>query len=363
MLIKKITNHKAFHFVQRHWLTVAFLLGFATDFILLNRVDDALDNAILFFYFTLASASMCLFYAGVAEKSSVKISAFLRNYMPIAMQYSFGGLLSGMLIFYGRSGDLFVSAPFLILILVIIIANELVKKRSDRLLYNLVVYFTAVFSYSVLVVPVLIGEMGDIIFIGSGLLALLIMFLFVKTLSYIIPNYIFLEKKLIVFSIASLYVLFNTFYFLNVIPPIPLSLTELSIYQQVERTSTGGYRIVKEDRPWFALTSLFSETFRPIAGEGAYCFARVYAPTSLSTTIVHRWEYYNEVNGWTTQFTVPYRISGENKTGYRGFTKSNNIRDGKWRCGVETERGQVLGRQTFFIDSKSQPKDLVTVVE
>lgn len=344
-------------------MSVAFLLGFITDFLLLNRIDDTFDNIVLFFYFTLASVSMLLFYLGIAEKAPQRISEFLKSFSPMAMQYSFGGLLSGMLIFYGRSGDLLVSAPFLALILAIMIANELVKKRSDRLLYNLVVYFIAVFSYSVLLVPVLIGEMGGVIFIGSGLISLLVMFFIIKILSKIIPNYIQLEIRSIVFSIASLYVLFNTFYFLNIIPPIPLSLTELSIYQQVERTSTGGYRIVKDNRVWFSISELFTETFRPISGEGAYCFARVYAPTSLTTTIVHRWEYYDENNGWVTQFTVPYSISGENKNGYRGYTKSTNIRDGKWRCGVETERGQVLGRQTFKVDTKSKPKNLVTVIE
>lgn len=363
MFIEKITNHKFFRVVKHHWLTIAFILGFLTDLLLLNRVDDAIDNAILFFYFSLATVSMWLFYVGTADKASPKLSNFLRSYMPPAMQYSFGGLLSGMLIFYGRSGDWLVSAPFLILILAIIFANELIKKRSDRLLYNLVVYFTAIFSYAVLVVPVLIGEMGDIIFLGSGLLALLVVFLFIKVLSLIIPNYLLLEKKNIVFSIASLYVLFNTLYFLNLIPPIPLSLTELSIYQQVERTSVGGYRIVKEDKPWYRSIPFTTETFRPLSGQGAYCFARVYAPTSLSTTIVHRWEYYDEVKGWTTQFTFPYGISGENKNGYRGFTHSTNIRDGRWRCGVETERGQVLGRQQFIVDTKKQPSDVVTVVE
>jgi len=358
-----LTHSKTFSFIKRHWLTIAFFLGFVTDFILLNRVDDTLDNLILLFYFFLATASLLLFYVGVSEKVPPRVVTFLKKFTPMTMQYSFGGLLSGMLIFYGRSGDLIVSAPFLILILVIIVANELIKKRSDRLLYNLVVYFIAIFSYLVLVVPVLIGEMGDIIFLGSGLLALIVMFFFLKVLGLIIPNFLILEKRLIIFSIASLYVLFNTFYFLNIIPPIPLSLTELSIYQKVERTSVGGYRIVKEDKHWLVPEFLLPTVFNPIPGQGASCFARVYAPTSLTATIVHRWEYYDEVKGWQTQFTVPYKISGENKNGYRGYTKSTNIRDGKWRCGVETERGQVLGRRTFTVDSSESPQDLVTVVE
>jgi len=350
-------------FAKRHWLTIAFLLGFLTDLILLNRVDDTLDNLILFMYAALASISLVLFYVAVAEKAPPRVVAFLSSFMPMLMQYSFGGLLSGMLIFYGRSGDFLVSAPFLALIIVVMIANELVKKRSDRLLYNLVVYFIGIFSYLVLVIPVLIGEMGNLIFVGSGLLALLVVFLLLKVLSRIIPHFIALEKRMIVFVIGSLYVLFNAFYFFNIIPPIPLSLTELSIYQQVERTSFGGYRIEKEEISWWSHFGVLPTIFHPIPGEGAYCFARVYAPTSLKTDIVQRWEY-KDVNGdWQTHYTQAYPITGENKSGYRGFTNVKNIRDGLWRCSVETVRGQVLGRETFMVDFSERPQSLVTVTE
>lgn len=363
MKLTQFSQLPVVHFIKKHWLTIAFLLGFITDFILLNRVDDTLDNLVLLAYVLLATFSIIGFYLGVAEKAGERTVRILNTAAPILMQYSFGGLLSGMLIFYGRSGDLLVSAPFLILILMVMIANELVKKRSDRLLYNLAVYYTGVFSYLVLVLPVLIGEMGSIIFIGSGLLSLLVIVFLIKVLSYIIPQYLVLEKRMIVFCIGSIYVLINSFYFFNIIPPIPLSLTELSMYQQVERTPAGGYRIVKEDMPWWKDIMQTRDVFSPISGEGAYCFARVYAPTNLTTEIVHRWEYKDANDVWQTHFVQSYRVTGENQNGYRGFTVVSNLRSGTWRCGVETTRGQVLGRKTFTVDMSRQPESLVTVVE
>jgi hypothetical protein len=185
----------------------------------------------------------------------------------------------------------------------------------------------------------------------------------VQILSLIIPNYVVIEKRLIVFSIGTIYAIFNGFYFLNIIPPIPLSLTELSIYQQVERTSTGGYRLVKEEEDWLHKIPFMPTEFSPIKGGGAYCFARVYAPTNLRTKIVHRWEYEDTQGDWQTIFTQSYQVSWENRNGYRGYTTSNNLRDGKMRCGVETERGQVLGRVTFIVDKSRVPEQLVTVVE
>ena len=362
--MKKVSlfDSAVFLFVRRHWLTVAFLLGFVTDYLLLNRVDDKVDSLVLFFYVILATVSLLLFYVGVAEKAPVRLVNLFNRLMPLLMQYSFGGLLSGMLIFYGRSGDLLVSAPFMILIVGIILLNELVKKRSDRLLYNLTVYFIGVISYLVLMVPVWLGEMGDLIFISSGLLALLVVFLVMKVLSFIIPHFLVLEKRMIIFAIGGFYVLFNTFYFFNIIPPIPLSLTELSIYQSVTKTVQNEYQLVREKKDWRDYLPLI-KVFHPLSGQGAYCFASVYAPTSLTTNIVHRWEYLDNDGVWKEYFTKSYQIAGDNTTGYRGYTMIENVHDGRWRCSVETVRGQVLGRRTFKIDTSVLPDSLVTVVE
>ncbi|MCB9810613.1 MAG: DUF2914 domain-containing protein [Candidatus Nomurabacteria bacterium] len=361
-LIEPKTGRLA-RFAKSHWLTVVFLFGFVTDYLLLNRIDDKLDNFILLTYVVLATASLLLFYLGVAGRLGDWWTAKLRHYMPMLMQYSFGGLLSGMLIFYGRSGDFISSAPFFALIIGVIAVNELVKKQSERLVYNLAVYFVGVFSYFVLVVPVLVGEMSNLIFFGSGLLALLDVSLTIHTLSRIIPNFINLQKRLLVFTIASLYAVFNGFYFLNIIPPIPLSLTELNIYQSVDRSSLGDYRITKEKQSWFEYLPFVPDYFHPVAGQGATCFARVYAPTKLTTEIVHRWEYVDKNGDWQEHFSRSYKITGENKNGYRGYTTVTSVHDGKWRCIVENKRGQVLGKKTFVIDSTKSPQGLVTVVE
>ncbi len=353
-----------YRFIAEHWLTIAFVLGFITDFLLLNRVDDTVDNLILLFYVILATLSLIFFYVAVSERGSIWLQRFLAWSTPLSMQYAFGGLLSGMLIFYGRSGDLIASAPFLLVIVSVILMNELVEKRSDRLLYNLTVYFIGLFSYTILMVPVWLGDMGNAIFVGSGIFALGLFFCLVKILQSIIPNFLTLELRSLVFIIGSLYALFNAFYFMNLIPPIPLSLTELSMYQGVERVGTT-YRITKEQLPWWKTLPIpgVPTTFHPLSGQGATCFARVYAPTDLRTTIVHRWEYKDVAGDWQELFTKSYEISGENKGGYRGFTTSLNIRDGVWRCSVENNRGQVLGREVFRVDTTSAPHNIVTVIE
>ena len=189
-------------FVRHHWLTVAFLLGFILDNLTLNRVDQVFDNIVLFTYVVLAMVSILLLYAGTAERFSERVNHFLKTKSPILMQYAFGGLLSGMLIFYGRSSSFADSWPFIFLILGVIYGNETIKNRGQRLVYNLVIFFVGLFAYVVLVVPVILGRMGPWIFVGSGIFALSIMYLFFSAVAKIIPNYIELQKRNVVFIIG-----------------------------------------------------------------------------------------------------------------------------------------------------------------
>ena len=330
-------------------MTVGFVLGFITDLILLNRIDDLLDNLILLFYVLLATTAMFLLYLGVAERAPAFLSGFLKKYTPVIMQYAFGGLLSGMLIFYGRSGDWLASAPFFALIIIVIVGNEFVAKRSDKLIYNLSLYFTGLFSYIVLVVPVVTGKMGDLVFIFSGLLSLLLVTFVVKTLYRIVPNFMEQNTRRVIVTIGAIYITFNSLYFTNVIPPIPLSLTKLEIAHAVERTDSGKYRVESEKQVWYRLLPLTKPKLNS-DGSSLACFARVFAPTRLTTEIFHRWEYLDENGDWKEYFRYGYTISGSNVGGYGGFTELRNFFSGTWRCSVETKRGQVLSRETAVVE-------------
>jgi hypothetical protein len=352
--------------IRRHWLTVGFFLGFVTDVLLLNRVDDLFDNLVLLFYVLLSSVSLLLFYVGAAERGPAFLAHVFYKYAPLTMQYSFGGLLSGMLIFYGRSGDWFASAPFLLLILAVIFGNEFVDKRSDRLVYQLALYFIGLYSYVVLVLPVVVGKMGSWMFVASGLVALMLMTFMVQLLYRIIPHFMTLNTTRVIMAIGLIYVGFNTLYFTNLIPPIPLSLTELAVVQSVETVSEStplkSYRVAYEVQPWYRQLPFVRPVLHPVADSIA-CFARVYAPTKLATSIYHRWEYKDNGGDWQEQSRIGYGIAGSNSNGYGGYTRISNFFPGVWRCSVETERGQVLGREVFLINGEGEAKGLREIVQ
>lgn len=347
---------------KRHWLTLSFVIGFSVDLILLNKIDSLVDNLILLGNATIATVSFILLYVASTERIPEWMSRKLYKYAPIFMQYGFGGLLSGMLIFYGRSGDIFTSAPFLLMIIAVIAGNEYVVKKSDKLIYHLALYYIGIFSYTILIIPVLLGQMGDLIFLLSGVVGLLVVILLVKLLSTVIPNFIRVNSKRIIVTIGFIYIGFNTLYFSNLIPPIPLSLTHIEIAHSVNRGTDGSYRIVSEKQPWWREHTPLQAVINP--GESYIaCFARVYAPTRLTTDIYHHWEYKDENGEWIERFRLSYPIFNTDIRGYRGYTKIASFSEGEWRCSVKTERGQVLGRETVTIDLNNPRGQLVTRVE
>jgi hypothetical protein len=347
--------------LKHHWLTVSFFVGFIVDNFTLNRVDQLFDNLVLAAYVFLAMGSMLALYAALAGKVPERFEEPLRKYAPLVTQYSFGGLLSGMLIFYGRSGAWLASWPYLLIIIGVIVGNELLTKRGDRLVFNLTIFFIGLFSYLVLVVPVFLGMMGAWLFVLSGVLALVVFSAYLKLLRLVIPNFLRANQRLLVFSIGIIYALLNVLYFTNVIPPIPLSLKELGIYHSVERVESGDYALTYERGSWYEFFRRSDETFHYQLGDTVYCFASVFAPTRLETEIYHRFEYYvPEHKEWRTHGRFSYAIEGGRDGGFRGYTSVMNVTPGTWRCTVETARKQILGRETFEIVAGAPERGLVT---
>ena len=350
--------------VKRHWMTLSFVFGFLLDNITLNRVDQLFDNFVLAAYVVLAMVSLLLLYGSAAEKITGRIGELARRYSPLLVQFSFGGLLSGMLIFYGRSGSWSQAWPFMLIILLAIYGNETIRERTSRLIYNLAILFVGLFSYTVLVIPVFTGLMGPWIFVGSGLLALFIMYWFVQALHKVVPRFITIHMRSIVFTLGAIFVSFNFLYFANIIPPIPLSLKDVGIYHSVVHFENGDYQLKHEDGRWFEPFKNSDDTYHAVPGDNIFCFAQVFAPTKLKTDIYHKWEYYDEgKDDWIEHARMSYGIAGGRDKGFRGYTLIQNYTDGKWRCTVETGRGQVLGREVFEIDSQTPPRAMETRID
>lgn len=272
---------------------------------------------------------------------------YVRLAAPLVQQFSFGALLSASLIFYWFSGSLSVSWPILLLIAALMASNELLRKYYLRPVVQVSVYFFVLFSLATLVLPFAVNAIGVGVFVIAGLLSLAFIVGYVGLVIKFLPE---LKPQIQHISVAVLcvYAGMNALYFLNIIPPIPLSIRDAEVVHDV-RLENGDYVLTAEKVNIFERI-LPGQTMHLQEGDDLYLFTSIFAPPKLDTTIVHQWQYFDKDEGrWTDGELLSFSISGGRDSGFRGYSRKMVLQEGLWRIEVETTRGQVLGRVKFRI--------------
>lgn len=341
---------------ERFAPAVSFVAGFTWDSLTLKRIDLLIDNLILFFYIVLLGITILLIHFINEKRISNQLILKYSDWYPLAVQFFLGGLFSAYVVLYFHSAAVTKNWIFLGLLLMLLVGNEFLKDRVMNLKVQFVLYFMAVFSFFIFVIPVLFKTMNTLVFLFSGLVSLgftgLFLFFLYKKSSGLSAGQ-FTKLGIIV---GGIYLFLNIFYFLNWIPPVPLSLREGGIYHHVSKTDEG-YRIQYEEKDWYKLLSVSAPTFHYQPGDTVFCFASVFAPTALSKRIYHHWQFFSEAGDeWKTTDRLSYKITGGRDGGYRGYTLKRNIREGRWRVDVETDDGLLLGRVPFNLVSVPERK-------
>ncbi|HVY73148.1 MAG TPA: DUF2914 domain-containing protein [Candidatus Paceibacterota bacterium] len=343
---------------ERHISVVTLVCGFTFDLILAKRPDSIADNILLLFYLGL-SASIIVVLNMRSRREQEGIQTVQPLFLLLVLQFCFGGLASNLLILYGKSGSLGGTTIFLALLLCMLVGNEMLKNRYAQFKFNIGVYYFLLLTYLVIALPTFVfHRIGTQIFLVSGIVSLLLIAFFLWAIFRLVLRG---DKKKQILQVGSIvlgiYVAFNGLYFLNVIPPVPLSLKAAGIYHSVERTASGDYAVTYEKKHWWEFWRDTSDMFTVQAGEPAYCFSAVFAPGKLTTPIVHTWEYLypadenHKRSTWLPVAKVEFPITGGREEGYRGFSEKRVLADGQWRCTVSTASGQVIGYITFNVVS------------
>lgn len=182
---------------------------------------------------------------------------------------------------------------------------------------------------------------------ASGVSALIVITLLYLLIQYLVPEVAVPQRTRIARAIAIIYVVFNILYFSNAIPPLPLALKDAGVYHKVTRIGTG-YQLAAEPQAWYQQFLFTNVVFHYTKGESAWVFSAVFAPSGLSTTLVHEWQRYDAAtNQWVTTDTLRFPINGGRDGGYRGYSIKSGITPGKWRVNVKTQYGQTIGRIAF----------------
>jgi len=333
---------------ERHLSSLALLGGFILDAFTLRRVDLPFENILIMSYFVLLMIGIVILNLSDAQRYHGPWATNVPHLIPLVIQFAFGGLFSGFTIFYFRSGSIVASWPFIFILVGLLLGNELLRRHYARMVFQISTFFTALFFFTIFFIPVLISRMDSLVFVLSGLIALVLTMIFIGILYYFVPDQVMKSRKPLTYSIISIFILVNILYFLNIIPPIPLSLKSVGVYHSVARQG-GGYVVLEEERSRFDWLKFFQDV-RVVKGDPVYVYSAVFAPTNISTEIVHHWRYFDKnIDRWVSVNKIPYTIFGGSDRGHRGYSMKTNLAPGDWSVDVETMRGQVVGRILFEV--------------
>jgi hypothetical protein len=137
-------------------------------------------------------------------------------------------------------------------------------------------------------------------------------------------------------------------YFLNIIPPLPLSVKEAGVYYGISKVN-GEYTFNGTTKTWKDYFSIY-ETFYKKENKPVYVFTSIFSPTKFNQKIIHEWQYYDVVyKEWVTSSIVSLDTFGGRDDGYRTYSMKENIYNGKWRVNVLTSNKRVIGRVNFEV--------------
>ncbi len=360
-IMVKISRFRAF--IRRHRKSapvIFFILGFLWDSLTLGSIDRMYDRIILCVYLASLSGSLYLYNLVDDGKWTGTFLERFEDYFPLAIQFFIGGLCSAYVIFFSRSVSFTKTVSFFIILVILLFANELLKKRISNKYLQFSTYFFVNFTFFTFFVPVIVHTMNTFVFLVSGGISLsttLILITFIYNVSPSTQRE--LNKIKLILLIIGIYVMINGFYFFNLIPPVPLALEEGVVAYNVEKKN-GTYLVTHQKE---GVIPNYNQKYYYKNESPIYIFTSIFAPTDLKKKVLHHWQWKNQNTGeWETTDQIEYEITGGRDGGYRGFTYKSVIKEGKWKVDVNTSDGKILGRINFevIMDSTKTNKNLIT---
>jgi hypothetical protein len=340
---------------ERHLSALSLAGGFAFDSYAFGRIDHAATQAVFIVYLLVAGITIAILHGMESRPEDRKPSGRTRAILVFVTQFALGCLLSGFCVFYIRSASIITSWPFLLFMAAIFIGNEYLRRYHSRLVFAALLLFFSLYSYAIMLVPVVSGHIGRIPFIISGGVAVAIFFVYMRALARLGHERYKTARARIAMGMAVITVLINAFYFLKVFPPLPLVLTDAGVYHAAKRVN-GDFQVMAEDQPprWRELFGTFP-VLHLQHGAKLYLYSAIFAPRGLRTRIVHEWQWRDPAGAWTTQQRVTVPIAGGREDGFRFYTVKSTPQPGQWRVNINADDGRAIGRVRFSVEEQAVP--------
>ena len=341
---------------------VFFFSGVTYDTLTLTRIDRLQDNLLLLIYLLLLGVLIVLTgRLGIEpppdREQLAALSPFARwvlhsrPYYPMASQFLLGGLFSAYAIFYSRSATLTSTAVFFGVLVLLLVANEFLRDRLSNLRLLVSLYALVCFGFFTFFLPVMTGFMNLLVFLMGAVLSAAVTFRVVQLIYRDNPDRSRREAVGVTTPAFVLIGLLVGFYFLNWIPPVPLSMKFGGMYHEVKK-SDDRFELSFE-RSWYQVWKRSDTTFP--ANEPIYCF---YGRVCTGIVKHHRLSPLVFSSHPDKPFThadkIPLKISGGREGGYRLYTFKQRLDPGDWRVDVEAEDGRVIGRVSVIVEERGE---------
>jgi hypothetical protein len=327
-----------------------FIAGFLFDILTLGRIDSWLTIGQQAVYLVLVTVVLVQMLRAEGQPApdlaaAPRLKRWYYEYRSPAIHFLLGALLSAYTLFFFKSSSLLVSFGFLLVLALLLVANELPRFKALGLPFKFALLglcWLAFFSY---VVPVLIGQTGLFVFLASMAVGCVPLFLSGLGLSR-------KNKQRIFVPLGAMLVVFLTFYLFRLIPPVPLSIPFMGVYHGVERTDLG-YKLIHQ-RPAWRFWHNGDQHFLAQGGDRVFVYFRIFSPGRFSDQVLMRWYFREGARGWTLQDTVPIKIVGGREEGFRGYAFKSNYQFGEWKVQIETTDAREIGRIYFDLEIAPQ---------
>lgn len=330
---------------------IFFSGGFFFDVLTLGRIDNILNILSHGLFLLLIMATMTIQFLELKPRDDQrKIIGLYFTYQNDIVHFLLGALLNAFVIFYFKSGSLINTFILVAILAILLVINEIKFFKRKGVTLKVILFTISLASFSIYLLPVLLGRIGGWIFMASQLCTVTIIVFLGLGLLLLGVEQSRIRAKLLT-PAASVIIIFTFLYSAQVIPPVPLSLKQIGIYHNIEKTPEG-FILSKLTPPW-KFWAQGDRNFVARRGDAIYLFSRIFAPSGFKDQLFFNFQIKDRNGRWQNTDKIPLTIVGGRDEGFRGYAYKKNFQDGVWRALVETEAGREVGRIGFKVSSSS----------
>ena len=350
---------KALHEKHQKWYPLSFFLGgIVFDLITLGPVDDTLTLISLYTFTVIALLLLCLeILKESSQKNFSDLVEKIWNYKTEAFHFLLGSVLSAFFFFYYQSASLQASFSFLFFWIILLTFNEFFPIGRGGMAFRFALCFFCLFALNILLLPILIGQVGALIYLLSLAVSILALYFIHQLLLRKLKKFFGPGAKSVLannfrYPMLVVTLFFVVVYFAKVIPPVPVSTSYIGVFHDVKKENSE--YVLSYDRSKWLFWQKGAQDFSYREGDKVFIFVQVYSPAKFEDRVFLKWMMYSDAqNKWVQTDRIPFSIRGGRKEGYRGYAYKENYQEGKWRVLVVTDDDRELGRIYFELTPDS----------